>query len=190
MGLPTVWLNMRVVEERLGGVKLIESQVFRDERGFFLESYNFRAFSAEAYLPDTFVQENHSRSEKNVLRGLHYQLSHPQGKLVRVVNGEIYDVVVDLRKSSPTFGRWTSFHLSSSEFLSLWVPVGFAHGFLSLKDNTDVVYKTTDYYDPSSEYCLRWDDPSLKIDWPLESLPLISKKDRLGKAFSDAPYFP
>lgn len=176
---------MRFIACDIPGPIIIEPKVFGDERGFFLESWNHAAF-AEAGLDLAFVQDNHSRSSRGVLRGLHYQDPNPQGKLVRVANGRVFDVAVDIRRSSATFGRWIGIELSAANQRMLWVPPGFAHGFLTLEDNTDFLYKCTDFYQPSSEHCLRWDDPALAIDWPLENMiPELSAKDKAGKPLAD-----
>ena len=176
---------------RLPEVLVIEPAVFGDERGFFLESYNQRDFQRETGLSPVFVQDNHSRSAKGVLRGMHYQIRQPQGKLVRVVRGAAFDVAVDLRRSSPRFGQWMAIALNERNKRQLWSPEGFAHGFLALADDTEFLYKATDYYAPEHERCLAWNDPSLGIDWPLEGLgePLISGKDRLGAALRDTETF-
>lgn len=167
------------------GPIIIEPKMFGDERGFFLESWNQAAF-AEAGLDQAFVQDNHSRSSRGVLRGLHYQHPNPQGKLVRVANGRVYDVAVDIRRSSTTFGRWIGVELSAANQRMLWVPPGFAHGFLTLEDETDFLYKCTDFYQPASEHCLRWDDPALAIDWPLAGMiPELSAKDKAGRPLAD-----
>lgn len=176
---------MRFIACDIPGPVIIEPKVFGDERGFFLESWNRAAF-AEAGLDLTFVQDNHSRSSRGVLRGLHYQKPNPQGKLVRVANGSVFDVAVDIRRSSATFGRWIGVELSAANQRMLWVPPGFAHGFLTLEDKTDFLYKCTDFYQPAAEHCLRWDDPALAIDWPLEGLtPELSAKDKVGKLLAD-----
>lgn len=176
---------MRFIPCDIPGPIVIEPQVFGDERGFFLESWNRAAF-AEAGLDLAFVQDNHSRSSRGVLRGLHYQKPNPQGKLVRVVNGSVFDVAVDIRRSSATFGRWIGVELSAANRRMLWVPPGFAHGFLTLEDKTDFLYKCTDFYQPAAEHCLRWDDPVLTIDWPLQDLtPELSAKDKAGKPLAD-----
>lgn len=167
------------------GPIIIEPKMFGDERGFFLESWNQAAF-AEAGLDQAFVQDNHSRSSRGVLRGLHYQHPNPQGKLVRVANGRVYDVAVDIRRSSTTFGRWIGVELSAANQRMLWVPPGFAHGFLTLEDETDFLYKCTDFYQPASEHCLRWDDPALAIAWPLAGMvPELSAKDKAGRPLAD-----
>ncbi len=173
---------MKVTPGALPEVLILEPRVFGDERGFFLESYNQRVFREAAGIDANFVQDNHSRSARNVLRGLHYQLKQAQGKLVRVVAGEVFDVAVDLRRSSPRYGRWAGLHLSAENKRMLWIPAGFAHGFLALRDATEVLYKTTDYYAPEYERCVLWNDPDIGIDWPLTGVPLISEKDRSGVA--------
>ena len=167
---------MKVESTELDGVKLIEPRVFGDDRGFFLESFNARAFDA-AGLAATFVQDNHSGSRRGVLRGLHYQVEHAQGKLVRVAVGEVFDVVVDLRRSSPTFGRSLGMTLSAENRLMLWVPAGFAHGFLTMSDHAEFLYKTTDYWYPEHERTLLWNDPALGIAWPLSAAPVLTRKD-------------
>ena len=165
-------------------VLLLEPKVFGDERGFFYESYNQQAFQQATGLDVTFVQDNHSRSARDVLRGLHYQLPpKAQGKLVRAVVGEVFDVAVDLREDSPTFGQWAGEKLSAENKRMMWIPPGFAHGFLVLSESAEFLYKTTDYYAPELERCIRWDDPDLAIDWPLEN-PLLSAKDAQGASFS------
>lgn len=170
-------------------VVLFEPQVFGDQRGFFYESFNQRQFDEATGLAVSFVQDNHSRSAQHVLRGLHYQIRQPQGKLVRVVQGEVFDVAVDIRRSSPTFGQWVGAHLSAENKHQLWVPEGFAHGFVVLSDTAEFLYKTTDYYAPEHERCIAWDDPQLAIDWPLEQAPRLSAKDARGVAFRDAEVF-
>jgi dTDP-4-dehydrorhamnose 3,5-epimerase len=180
---------MQVMPTAIPDVKVIEPKVFGDERGFFMESWNARAF-ADAGINAAFVQDNHSRSAKGVLRGLHYQIGAAQAKLVRIVAGSVFDVAVDLRRSSPTFGQWVGEILSADNKRMLWVPQGFAHGFLSLEDGTELLYKCTDFYSPDAEHCLAWDDPTLGTDWPLDGLvPLVSTKDAVGKAFADAETF-
>lgn len=173
----------------LAGAMIVEPRVFGDERGFFLESWNEQAF-ADAGLPFRFVQDNHSRSMKGVLRGLHFQLPGTQGKLVRVVAGAVFDAIVDLRRSSPTFGQWFGLELSAANKRMLWVPEGFAHGFLTLQDGTDFLYKCTAAYAPEHEHSLAWNDPSLAIDWPLDGAPSLSAKDASGAALSELPAFP
>ena len=181
---------MRVVRSDIPEVLVIEPQVFGDDRGFFYESYNERAFAEATALKVRFVQDNHSRSARNVLRGLHYQLHQPQGKLVRVTGGEIYDVAVDIRRSSPTFGKWTAVVLSAANRKMYWVPAGFAHGFLVTSDYAEVQYKTTDYYAPEHERCIAWNDRELAISWPVRSAPVLSAKDRAGLALAQADVFP
>jgi dTDP-4-dehydrorhamnose 3,5-epimerase len=181
---------MNVIETEIPGVLVLEPTVFGDERGFFFESHNERAFAAATGVSVRFVQDNHSRSVQNVLRGLHYQITQPQGKLVRVVAGEVFDVVVDIRRSSPTFGRWAANVLSDENRRMLWVPPGFAHGFLVTRDHTEVLYKTTDYWAASFERCIAWNDPQLNIAWPLQGNPVLSAKDRDGLPLSNAEVFP
>lgn len=180
---------MKITPTAIADVKIIEPRVFGDERGFFMETWNAAAF-AEANLDLHFVQDNHSRSAKGVLRGLHYQLTQPQGKLVRVTAGRVFDVAVDLRRSSPTFGQWAGVELSAANKHMLWIPPGFAHGFLTLEDNTDFLYKCTALYDPADERCLAWNDPEIGVAWPFEGgAPLVSAKDRQGRALSDAEVY-
>lgn len=171
---------MNVIETALPEVLIIEPKVFGDSRGFFYESFNARNFHEATGLDVEFVQDNHSRSAKNVLRGLHYQIKQPQGKLVRVVRGVVFDVAVDVRKSSPNFGKWVGVELSEENHRQLWVPPGFAHGFLVLSDSADFLYKTTDYYAPEFERCLAWNDSLINISWPIQCEPLLSSKDRAG----------
>lgn len=180
---------MNVIATELPGVLIIEPKVFGDERGFFYESFNARAFEKASGLQLQFVQDNHSRSQKGVLRGLHYQVEHAQGKLVRVTAGEVLDVAVDIRRSSPHFGKWASVRLSAENNRQLWIPPGFAHGFVVLSDYAEFLYKTTDYYAPSAERCIRWDDPDLNIDWQLNGTPTLSAKDQNGKTLKDADLF-
>lgn len=182
---------MKVLQTAIPEVLLLEPQVFGDERGFFLESFNRRKFEAATGVAAEFVQDNHSRSSRGVLRGLHYQLPPAvQGKLVRCVAGEVYDVAVDLRQNSPYFGRWVGENLSAANKRQMWIPAGFAHGFLVLSDFAEFLYKTTDYYAPECERSIRWDDPQLAIDWPLTGLsPVVSAKDQLAGAFADAELF-
>mgnify|MGYP006169211223 CR=1 FL=1 len=178
---------MQTVGTDLPGVILLEPQVFGDQRGFFFESFNARRFAEATGLQREFVQDNHSRSAKGVLRGLHYQVQQAQGKLVRVTAGEVYDVVVDLRRSSPTFGRWNGVYLSAENKRQLWVPEGFAHGFVVLSEFAEFLYKTTDYYAPEHERCIRWDDPELAIAWPaVEAAIQLSAKDQAGRWFAEA----
>jgi len=180
---------MKVTPTRLPDVLLIEPKVFGDARGFFFESWNEREFE-QAGIRARFVQDNHSRSGEGVLRGLHYQLQRPQGKLVRVTTGEIFDVAVDIRRGSPTFGRWEGARLSSESKNMLWIPVGFAHGFFVLSDFAEVIYKTTDFYAPEHERCILWNDPQLGIEWPVSGAPLLSAKDAAGVRLRDAEIFP
>jgi len=171
-------------------VLLIEPRVFGDDRGYFYESFNQRAFNGATGLSLTFVQDNHSKSARNVLRGLHYQIQQPQGKLVRVVAGEVFDVAVDFRRSSPTFGKWVGEILSEKNKRQLWVPPGFGHGFVVLSETAEFLYKTTDYYAPEHERCVVWNDPTLAIEWPLGgAVPLLSGKDSAGLAFLQADMF-
>lgn len=179
---------MKITETQIPDVKLIEPKVFGDERGFFMETWNEKAFH-EAGINDTFVQDNHSRSANNTLRGLHYQIKRPQGKLVRVTRGEVFDVAVDLRKSSPTFGQWVGEYLSEDNNRMLWVPPGFAHGFLVTSNFADFQYKCTDFYAPQYERSIHWADEALAIGWPLTECPLISEKDSRGISFTKAEHF-
>ncbi len=185
---------MQAIQTAIPDVLILEPKVFGDDRGFFFESFNQRTFEQLTGVKTQFVQDNHSKSAANVLRGLHYQIQQPQGKLVRVVAGEVFDVAVDLRKHSKTFGQWVGAVLSAENKRQMWVPEGFAHGFLVLKDNTEFLYKTTDYYAPQHERCIRWDDPSLAIKWPMSALtdhfsPALSAKDQLGSSLADADVF-
>ncbi len=184
---------MKVIPTALEGVLVLEPQVFGDARGFFCESYNRRVFAQATGLQADFVQDNHSRSRKGVLRGLHYQIQQPQGKLVRVVRGAVFDVAVDLRKSSPTFGQWAGVELSEENQRQFWIPAGFAHGFVVLSDVADFLYKTTDYYAPQFERCVAWNDPAIGIDWPLAAhgitAPLLSGKDRAAVTLAQADVF-
>ncbi|WPO45515.1 dTDP-4-dehydrorhamnose 3,5-epimerase [Pseudomonas sp. S1Bt23] len=181
---------MKVLATELPGVLIIEPKVFGDERGFFYESFNAKAFEEATGVRTQFVQDNHSRSQKGVLRGLHYQIENTQGKLVRVVAGEVLDVTVDIRRSSPHFGKWVGVRLSADNHRQLWVPEGFAHGFVVLSEYAEFLYKTTDYYTPASERCIRWDDPTLAIDWQLTGPAQLSTKDQAGKLLSEAELFP
>ena len=177
---------MKVTPLAIPDVLLIEPKVFGDERGFFFESFNQQRFNEVTGLDLQFVQDNHSKSAKNVLRGLHYQLPpKAQGKVVRAVAGEVFDVAVDIRKYSPTFGKWVGEKLSADNKRQLWIPPGLAHGFLVLSDSAEFLYKTTDYYAPEQERCIRWDDPDLAIEWPIEGEPVLSAKDALGKRLSE-----
>lgn len=171
---------MQVKQTAIPDVLVVEPKVFGDARGFFLESYNARAFREATGLDVTFVQDNHSRSARGVLRGLHYQIRQPQGKLVRVVRGAVFDVAVDLRRASPSFGQWVGVELSEHNHRQLWVPPGFAHGFVVLSDSADFLYKTTDYYAPEHERCLAWDDATVAVRWPIDCAPQLSAKDREG----------
>ncbi len=180
---------MKTTRLSIPDVILIEPKVFGDERGFFFESFNQRAFNEATGTQHTFVQDNHSRSAKGVLRGLHYQIQQPQGKLVRVVQGSVFDVAVDIRKSSPTFGKWVGAELSSANHRQLWVPPGFAHGFLVLSETAEFLYKTTNYYAPQSERCIIWNDDSLAISWPVLGTPALSGKDSQGTTFKSAAVF-
>jgi dTDP-4-dehydrorhamnose 3,5-epimerase len=180
---------MNVLQTPLPGVLMLEPKVFGDERGFFMESFNARLFAERAGITDTFVQDNHSRSARGVLRGLHYQIRHPQGKLVRVVAGSVWDVAVDLRRASPAFGKWFGVELSAENKRMLWVPPGFGHGFLVLSDSADFLYKTTDYWYPEHERSVLWNDPALGISWPLQGEPVLSAKDRVGKPLAEAETF-
>ncbi len=181
---------MNVVERALNGVVLMEPKVFGDARGFFLESYNQRVFRELTGADVTFVQDNHSRSGRNVLRGLHYQIRQPQGKLVRVVSGSVFDVAVDLRRSSPSFGQWFGAELSADNKRVLWIPPGFAHGFLVTSDAAEFLYKTTDYWAPEHERSLQWNDPSLGVAWPLQGDPTLSEKDRNAKPLAECETYP
>ena len=181
---------MQVTSCAIADVLLIEPKVFGDDRGFFYESYNQRAFREASGLTVDFVQDNHSKSARNVLRGLHYQIKQAQGKLVRVVAGEVFDVAVDIRRSSPTFGQWVGEILSADNKRQLWVPPGLAHGFMVLSESAEFLYKTSDYYAPGHERCIAWNDPTLAIDWPaLNGVPLLSGKDARGLAFFQAEMF-
>jgi len=181
---------MNVIKTEIPDVLIIEPKVFGDARGFFFESYNERVFREVTGLDVRFVQDNHSRSSRGVLRGLHYQLPPAaQGKLVRCVSGEVFDVAVDLRRNSPTFGCWTGVHLSADNQRQVWIPPGFAHGFLVLSEMADFLYKTTAYYTPACERCILWNDPELAIAWPLEIDPALSPKDQAGTRFSIAELF-
>ncbi len=186
-------MPFNVIPTDLSGVLVLEPKVFGDERGFFFESYNERDFFDATGLETRFVQDNHSRSKKGVLRGLHYQVQQAQGKLIRVTQGEIFDVCVNLQRNHPEFGRWTGVRLSETNKKQLWVPPGFAHGFLVLRDNTDVLYKTTDYYSPRDERCLKWNDPTIAIGWPLDQIDAsaltLTEKDKAGASLVDADTF-
>ena len=179
---------MKVIETALPDVLLLEPRVFEDERGHFFESYNKKALK-DLGIDYEFVQDNHSRSKKGVLRGLHYQIQQPQGKLVRVIEGEVFDVAVDIRKSSPTFGKWAGFNLSAQNKRVAWIPPGFAHGFLTLSEVAEFLYKTTDYWAPEYERCIRWDDEDIAVTWPLIGFPIMSGKDRSGLHLAGASVY-
>ena len=182
---------MNPISTAIADLLILEPKVFGDDRGFFFESFNERRFldAIQASEPIHFVQDNHSKSARNVLRGLHYQIRQPQGKLVRVVAGEVFDVVVDLRRSSPTFGKWVGVTLSADNKRQLWVPPGFAHGFVVTSESAEFLYKTTDYWAPEHERCIAWNDPAIGIDWPIDTAPSLSEKDRNGKLLADAEVF-
>lgn len=180
---------MNVIPTHIPDVLIIEPRIFGDERGFFFESYNQKIFAEKTGISPKFVQDNHSSSAKNVLRGLHYQIQEPQGKLVRVVTGEVLDIAVDIRRSSPTFGQWASCLLSATNKCQFWVPEGFAHGFVVLSDSAEFLYKTTNYYAPQYDRVILWNDPDLGIDWQLKEEPILSAKDQAGKRFKEAEYF-
>jgi dTDP-4-dehydrorhamnose 3,5-epimerase len=182
-------MSIQVKTTALDGIKLIEPRVFGDARGFFFESFNARDFAEQVEPGVEFVQDNHSRSGKGVLRGLHYQIQRAQGKLVRVVEGVVFDVAVDLRRSSPTFGKWDGIVLSSENHRQLWIPPGFAHGFVVLSEAAQFLYKTTDYWYPEFERCLRWDDPQVAIEWPIDFEPVLAAKDAAGRLLGDADAF-
>jgi dTDP-4-dehydrorhamnose 3,5-epimerase len=181
---------MKVTPTSIPEVLVFEPAVFGDQRGFFYESYNAREFAQITGTPANFVQDSHSRSAKNVLRGLHYQIRQPQGKLIRVVSGAIFDVVVDIRRSSPFFGRWIGVELSAENRRQLWVPPGFAHGFLVTSESAECLYKTTDYWSPEHERSILWNDPDLAIEWPLQGEPMLAGKDSQGRLLADADVFP
>jgi dTDP-4-dehydrorhamnose 3,5-epimerase len=180
---------MQITPTALPDVLLIEPRVFGDDRGYFFESWNRRAFAAAGIDVD-FVQDNHSRSGRGVLRGLHYQIEHAQGKLVRAIEGEVFDVAVDLRRSQPTFGRHVGYVLSAANRRMLWIPPGFAHGFVVLSESAEFLYKTTDYWFPEHERTLLWNDPALHIDWPLRGAPVLAAKDATGRLLADADVYP
>jgi dTDP-4-dehydrorhamnose 3,5-epimerase len=180
---------MKTIPTRLAEVLIIEPKVFGDARGFFFESFNQRAFAQATGLDLNFVQDNHSRGSRAVLRGLHYQIQQPQGKLVRVVRGAVFDVAVDVRRSSPNFGRWVGVELSEDNQRQLWVPPGFAHGFVVTSESADFLYKATDYYAPEHERCIVWNDPAIGIDWPLQTELQLSAKDKLGLTLAQAEVF-
>lgn len=180
---------MKVTPTKIPDVLVVEPDIFRDDRGFFFESFNQERWQKATGLEMNFVQHNHSRSVKNVLRGLHYQILQPQGKLVRVIMGEVFDVAVDLRRSSPTFGNWVSIYLSAENKKQIWIPEGFAHGFYVLSEFAEVIYLTTDFYSPQHERSIVWNDKDLNIDWPLQEEPLVSQKDNEAAAFLEAEIF-
>lgn len=180
---------MKVIPTDIPDVLIIEPQVYGDERGFFYESFNIKAFREKTGLDVEFVQDNHSRSSQNVLRGLHYQIQQPQGKLVRVVKGEVFDVAVDLRESSSTFGKWVGCTLSEENKRQFWIPPGFAHGFLVLSDYADFLYKTTNYYAPEYDRTLLWNDPKIGIDWPIQGEIILSEKDKVGQPLEKAEFY-
>ncbi|SIT50122.1 dTDP-4-deoxyrhamnose-3,5-epimerase [Paraburkholderia piptadeniae] len=179
-------MKISIIATSLPEVKIVEPKVFGDERGFFFESFNEQEFAQAIGEQVKFVQDNHSRSTKNVLRGLHYQIQRAQGKLVRVIAGEVFDVAVDMRRSSPNFGRWTGHRLSADNKRQMWIPPGFAHGFFVLSEAADFLYKTTDYWFAEHERCVAWNDPEIGIDWPLDAPPILATKDAAGKRFADA----
>lgn len=181
---------MNIIPSSIPDVLIIEPKVFGDERGFFYESFNERIWRERTGLDVRFVQHNHSRSAGGVLRGLHYQIQHPQGKLVRVIAGEVFDVAVDIRRGSPTFGKWVGMRLSAENKRQMWVPEGFAHGFCVTSDHAEFLYLTTDFWAPEYERCIVWNDPDLVIDWPLAGEPTVSDKDRAGTLLRDADLFP
>ena len=180
---------MQIVQTAIPDVLILEPKVFGDDRGFFFESFNQQTFQNLTGIKVNFVQENHSKSAANVLRGLHYQIEQAQGKLVRVTSGEVFDVAVDIRRQSATFGKWVGTLLSAENKRQMWIPQGFAHGFVVLKDNTEFLYKTTDYYAPQYERCIRWDDPAIGIEWPVSQPPILSVKDQQGLLLSQAEVF-
>jgi dTDP-4-dehydrorhamnose 3,5-epimerase len=181
---------MNVIPTAIPDVLILEPKIFGDDRGFFFESFNEKVFREKTGVEVNFVQDNHSKSVKNVLRGLHYQLFQPQGKLVRVITGAILDIAVDIRQNSPTFSQWVGVTLSEENKQQLWIPPGFAHGFLVLSEEAEVLYKATDYYFPQGDRCIIWNDPDLKIDWNLKENPILSTKDQQGKSFKEAEMFP
>ncbi|CAE6845044.1 dTDP-4-dehydrorhamnose 3,5-epimerase [Paraburkholderia domus] len=182
-------MNLTVIRTALPEVVILEPKVFGDDRGFFFESFNAREFAAGTGIERNFVQDNHSRSARNVLRGLHYQIQQPQGKLVRATSGSVFDVAVDIRRSSSNFGKWVGVELSDQNKRQLWIPEGFAHGFVVLSEFAEFLYKTTDYYAPEFERSLAWNDPSIGIEWPFEGTPLLSKKDAAASSLADAELF-
>jgi len=182
-------VSFKVIPTALPEVLILEPEVFGDSRGFFYESFNFKEFERVTGLKCTFVQDNHSRSARNVLRGLHYQIQNSQGKLVRVVAGEVFDVAVDMRRSSPNFGKWVGVSLSSENKRQLWVPKGFAHGFVVISEIAEFLYKVTDYWSPEHERSLIWNDPQVGIEWPIDGQPILAAKDAVGKKLAEADTF-
>lgn len=180
---------MQAIKTAIPEVVIFEPKVFGDERGFFFESFNAQRFAELTGAQVDFVQDNHSKSARGVLRGLHYQIEQAQGKLVRVTAGEVFDVAVDLRRSSPTFGKWVGVHLSAENKRQLWVPAGFAHGFVVLSESAEFLYKTTDYYAPAHERCLMWNDPSVGVEWPIDFEPQLSAKDQVGRSLAEADLY-
>ena len=180
---------MNVIPTHIPDVLILEPRIFGDDRGFFFESYNEKSFAEKTGIAPKFVQDNHSLSLKNVLRGLHYQIQEPQGKLVRVISGEVLDIAVDIRRSSPTFGQWASCLLSAENKRQFWIPEGFAHGFVVLSDSAEFLYKTTNYYAPQYDRVILWNDPDLDVDWQLKEEPILSAKDQAGKRFKEADLF-
>jgi len=180
---------MKITPSRIPGVETIEPNVIEDERGSFFESFNQRDYADEAGIDFQFVQDNRSRSNKGVIRGLHYQIQHPQGLLISVLSGEVFDVAVDIRKDSTTFGQWVSFHLSAENKKQTWIPPGFAHGFLVLSESAEVLYKTTEYYAPEYQRRILWNDPEIGIEWPLDGDPILSEKDKAAKKLNEAEVF-
>jgi dTDP-4-dehydrorhamnose 3,5-epimerase len=180
---------MNVIPTHIPDLLIIEPRIFGDDRGFFFESYNEKSFAEKTGISPKFVQDNHSLSTKNVLRGLHYQIKETQGKLVRVISGEVLDIAVDIRRSSPTFGQWASCLLSAENKRQFWVPEGFAHGFVVLSDSAEFLYKTTNYYAPQYDRVILWNDPDLGVDWQLKGEPILSDKDKVGKRFKEADLF-
>jgi dTDP-4-dehydrorhamnose 3,5-epimerase len=180
---------MKATPQLIADVFVLEPKVFGDARGFFMETFNTQVFADVTGVTAGFVQDNHSKSVRGVLRGLHYQIQQPQGKLVRAVAGEIFDVAVDIRKSSPTFGQWVGAHLTAENKHQMWVPVGFAHGFIVLSETAEVLYKTTDFYAPAHERCIAWNDPVIGIAWPFDGMPSLSAKDQQGKSLQQAEVF-
>ncbi|MBV6623512.1 MAG: dTDP-4-dehydrorhamnose 3,5-epimerase [Rivularia sp. (in: Bacteria)] len=181
---------MKIISAEIPDILIVEPQIFHDERGFFFEAFNLKKFIAKTGIKFDFVQDNHSYSKQNVLRGLHYQIIQPQGKLVRVIAGNIFDVAVDIRESSSTFGKWVGYEVSAENKRQIWIPPGFAHGFVVLSDVAEVIYKTTDYYAPDGERTLLWNDTDLNIDWRIDTEPILSSKDAIGKPLRKIDVFP